>query len=148
LPSAQEKQPETVQASATERRQASTPEGLPIVSFDSLPTAPAKAAASEVLSPTTLPASEPARETRSAPSRTARAEPASRQRTPKAESVELKRSIPLPKPKPEPVAKAEPKPAPPPPKPAPVEDRTAPRANDNPLKAAIRASMAAKKSGD
>jgi hypothetical protein len=150
------KQPETVQAGATKT---STADGLPIVSFDSLPTAPAKGAATEpapeAISLSALPAAR-ARTERAEPTRTARAEPSPRVRPAKvkldepAKSAEVSRSIPLPKSKPEPVAKAEPepKPAPPPPKPEPEVDRTAPRANDNPLKAAIRASMAAKKSGE
>jgi hypothetical protein len=144
-------QPETVRAAATSEASPSTPDGLPIVSFDSLPTAPSKNAAPEAISLNALPA-EPARRERVEPTRTARAEPAPRQRAKaqKAEPAEpapVTRSIPLPKaaPKPEPVAKAEPKPEPPPPKPAPEEDHTKPRTNDNPLKAAIRASMAGKK---
>jgi hypothetical protein len=145
-----EKRPETVQASAKSESATSTPEGLPIVSFDSLPTAPAKAAAREAESADTAPAAVPDRPARVETTRAARAEPAPRQQATKrrdeAKPAELSRSIPLPKPKPEPVAKAEPAPKPaPPPKPAPAEDHTAPRANDNPLQAAIRASMAAKK---
>ncbi|HEX6274091.1 MAG TPA: hypothetical protein VFZ53_13675 [Polyangiaceae bacterium] len=149
------KQPETVQAGATKN---STPDGLPIVSFDSLPTAPAKGKAKpepepEALALSALPAA--GRTQRAQPTRSARPEPAPRAvRATKvkldepAPAAETARSIPLPKAKPEPVAKAEPapKPAPPAPKPEPEVDRTAPRANDNPLKAAIRASMAAKKS--
>jgi hypothetical protein len=147
------KEPETVQAGATKT---STADGLPIVSFDSLPTAPAKGKAEpeaepEAISLSALPAG---RSQRAQPARTTRAEPAPRAvRAAKvkldepAPAAETSRSIPLPKAKPEPVAKAEPapKPAPPAPKPEPEVDRTAPRAGDNPLKAAIRASMAAKK---
>jgi hypothetical protein len=151
-----DKQPETMRAAATSGSSDSTPDGLPIVSFDSLPTAPSKKAAPEAISLSALPA-EPARRERVEPTRTARAEPAPRQRAKaqKAESAEpapVTRSIPLPKapPKPEPVAKAEPepKPEPPAPKPAPEVDRTKPRANDNPLKAAIRAAMADKKASE
>ena len=148
-------EPETVRAGATSGSTNSTPDGLPIVSFDSLPTAPSKSkdAAPEAISLNALPAA-PAHRDRAEPTRTARAAPAPRprakaQKAEPAEPVEVARSIPLPKapPKPEPVAKAEPepKPEPPPPKPAPEVDRTKPRANDNPLKAAIRAAMADKK---
>ena len=153
-PTATKDEPETVRAGATRGSVDSTPEGLPIVSFDSLPTAPSKAAAPQAVSPN-APSAAPAHRERVEPTRTARAEPAPRQRV-KAEKAEpaqpaeLTRSIPLPKapPKPEPVAKAEPKPEPPAPKPAPEVDRTKPRANDNPLKAAIRAAMADKKSSE
>lgn len=151
---------ETVHAAAdspttdakTSEAKTSTPDGVAIVSFDSLPTAGKKTAAAkepEAVSLNALPAA-PARNARAEP---ARAEPAPpRQRAAKAKpaepkTVEVTRSIPLPKPKPEPVAKAEPapKPEPPAPKPAPEEDHTKARASDNPLKAAIRASMAGKK---
>jgi hypothetical protein len=153
-----DRQPETVRAAATSESSHSTPDGLPIVSFDSLPTAPSKNAAPEAISLSALPAA-PARRDRVEPTRTARAEPAppKRAKAQKAEPAEpapVTRSIPLPKapPKPEPVAKAEPepepKPEPPAPKPAPEVDRTKPRANDNPLKAAIRAAMADKKASE
>jgi hypothetical protein len=154
---AEDKQPETVRAAATVASKTvdsatSTPDGLPIVSFDSLPTAsgktaPAKAAA-EAVSLDAVP-SAPARNARVEPARATRAEPApSRKRSAKAEpkATEVTRSIPLPKPKPEPVAKAEPAPKPEPPAPKPpAEDHTKARASDNPLQAAIRASMAGKK---
>ena len=155
-PAAAKEQPETVRAGATSGPVDSTPDGLPIVSFDSLPTAPSKKAAPEAISLNALPAA-PAHREHVEPTRTARAEPAPRprakaQKAEPAEPVEVTRSIPLPKapPKPEPVAKAEPepKPEPPAPKPAPEVDRTKPRANDNPLKAAIRAAMADKKAGE
>jgi hypothetical protein len=142
------KQPETVQAVATSKANGSTPDGLPIVSFDSLPALPAKAQPQTV----SLSALPPAKPARSEPAPARAPQRAAKQKPVKAEPVELTRSIPLPKapPKPEPVAKAEPapKPEPPAPKPEPEVDRTKPRAGDNPLKAAIRAAMANKKPGE
>jgi hypothetical protein len=146
-----EKQAETVRAAVTSEPK--TANGVAIVSFDSLPTVSTKAKSEPV-------AAEPverAKPTRSEPMSIAQAVAAGPSRPapkPKAEKpkpakpTELTRSIPLPKapPKPEPVAaKPEPKPEPPPPKPVPEEDHTKPRSGDNPLKAAIRASMAGKK---
>jgi hypothetical protein len=139
------KEGETVQAAAKSEIKGTTPDGLPIVSFDSLPTLRSKAAP-EAVSLSALPEAQPARVARSeaAPARP----PHKAARAEKAKPVELTRSIPLPKapPKPEPVAKAAPapKPEPPAPKPEPEVDRTKPRAGDNPLKAAIRAAMAGK----
>jgi hypothetical protein len=136
--------------------EAKTATGVAIVSFDSLPTTGKKAAAETVAA--SAPAEEP--KARPAPMTIAQAAAAPRQERkpakaepPKpakpAKPAELTRSIPLPKapPKAEPVAKAEPepKPEPPAPKPEPEVDRTKPRAGDNPLKAAIREAMAAKK---
>ncbi|HVR18597.1 MAG TPA: hypothetical protein VMS65_02835, partial [Polyangiaceae bacterium] len=69
---AADKQPETVRAAATSGSSQSTPDGLPIVSFDSLPTAPSKGAAPEAISLSALPAA-PARHERVEPTRTARA---------------------------------------------------------------------------
>jgi hypothetical protein len=149
---------ETVQAVANGEPKAKTRDGLEIVSFDSLPTAPTKGAA-RTASLNEVPAAAPAKASRPEPVKVARAEPApvrerqqakrEKKKAEPAKPTELTRSIPLPKakpePEPEPVAKAEPKPEPPP-KPAPEEDHTKARASDNPLKAAIRASMAAKKS--
>ena len=141
------KQPETVQAVATSKANGSTPDGLPIVSFDSLPALPAKAQP-QTVTLSALPPAEPAKPARSEPAPARAPQRAAKAKTVKAEPVELTRSIPLPKapPKPEPVAKAEPapKPEPPAPKPEPEVDRTKPRAGDNPLKAAIRAAMASK----
>jgi hypothetical protein len=152
---------DTVQAIAASEPKAKTRDGLEIVSFDSLPTAPTKRGAATA-SLSEVPAAAPpapATASRPEPVKVARAEPApvrerqqpkrEKKKAEPAKPTELTRSIPLPKPKPEPqpepVAKAEPKPEPPP-KPAPEEDHTKARASDNPLKAAIRASMAAKKS--
>jgi hypothetical protein len=146
---------DTVHAVAASDPKEKTSDGLPIVSFDSLPTVPTKGAARSA-SLSEIPAAAPAKASRPEPVKVARAEPApvrerqqpKRAKAEPAKPVELKRSIPLPKakPEPEPVAKAEPAPKPePPPKPEPEVDRTAPRASDNPLKAAIRASMAGKK---
>jgi hypothetical protein len=149
---------DTVQAVAASEPKATTRDGLEIVSFDSLPTAPRKGAAATG-SFSEVPAAAPAKASRPEPVKVARAEPApvrerqqpkrEKKKAEPAKPTELTRSIPLPKAKPErepePVAKAEPKPEPPP-KPAPEEDHTKARASDNPLKAAIRASMAAKKS--
>jgi hypothetical protein len=145
---------DTVNAVAASEPKEKTKDGVSIVSFDSLPTvgkkgAPQAAAASDIS------AAAPVKESRPEPVKVARAEPApvreqkkaKREKAEPKKPVELTRSIPLPKapPKPEPVAKAEPAPKPePPPKPAPEEDHTKARASDNPLKAAIRASMAAK----
>jgi len=141
---------ETVQAAATSEPKRSTADGLPIVSFDSLPTTAAKAAP-EAVSSDALPAAEPAKVARAEPApvreRPRAQRPAKAEKAEKAKPVELTRSIPLLKPKPEPVAKAEPpapKPEPPAPKPEPEVDRSAPRASDNPLKAAIRAAMTKK----
>lgn len=142
------KQPETVQAAATNEAKSATADGLPIVSFDSLPTLPAKSSP-QTASLNSVPNVEPAKPARAEP---APARSRAPQRTAKAEKkepakpVEVTRSIPLPKapPKPEPVAKAEPEPKPEPPAPKVQEDHTTPRAGDNPLKAAIRAQMAAK----
>ncbi len=147
-----EKSAETVRAAVTSEPKSATADGVAIVSLDSLPTAPSKAKPESVATD-----AEPAKPARSEPTTIARAAAAGPTRSapkPKAEKpqpakpTELTRSIPLPKapPKPEPVAaKPEPKPEPPP-KPVPAEDHTKPRANDNPLQAAIRASMAGKKS--
>lgn len=150
---------DTVQTAAASEPKAKTRDGLEIVSFDSLPTV-TKKGATVTASPSEPPAAAPVapvKASRPEPVKVARAEPAPVRQQPKREKkkaepakpTELTRSIPLPKakpePEPEPVAKAEPKPEPPP-KPAPEEDHTKARSSDNPLKAAIRASMAAKKS--
>ena len=140
-----------------ETNEAKTATGVAIVSFDSLPTTSKKGAAETVTA--SAPAEESTKSARPAPVTIAQAAAAPRERKPAkaeppkpakpAKPTELTRSIPLPKapPKEEPVAKAEPapKPEPPAPKPEPEVDRTKPRAGDNPLKAAIREAMAAKK---
>jgi hypothetical protein len=153
-----EKPAETVNAAATSGAKTST--GVAIVSFDSLPTVSKKGAAEADSTSTEPPVS--AKTTRPEPVTIAQAAaaPPRERKAPKAEPpkakpakpTELTRSIPLPKapPKEEPVAKAEPapKPEPPAPKPEPEVDRTKPRAGDNPLKAAIREAMAAKKKSE
>lgn len=154
-----EKSAETVRAAVTTEAKA-TADGVAIVSFDSLPTTAAKAEPEGEAPKADAAKAEPARPSRASSrpmtiAEAAAAGPARQSPKPKTEKpkpakpTELTRSIPLPKapPKPEPVAKAEPKPepAPPPPKPVPEEDHTKPRSGDNPLKAAIRASMAGKK---
>ena len=149
---------DTLNAVAASEPKAKTKDGISIVSFDSLPAVPKKGA-SRAAPASDIPAATPVKESRPEPVKVARAEPApvreqkkqKREKAAPAKPVELTRSIPLPKapPKPEPVAKAEPAPKPePPPKPAPEEDHTKARASDNPLKAAIRASMAAKGKAD
>ena len=137
--------PETVQAAATSERK--TSDGLPIVSLDSLPTAPVKGAP-EPVAAAAVPEAAPVKVARAEPTPVRKTTRATRAPKPKAEERQptaLQRSIPLlqpkPKPEPEPVAKAEP---PPKPEPKPEPDRSAPRASDNPLKAAIRAAMAKK----
>ena len=149
-----DKPSETVQASANSEPKATTRDGTEIVSFDSLPTVSTKRGASTP-AVAEVPAPAPEKASRPEPVKVARSEPAPvrerqqpKRKAEPAKPKELQRSIPLPKakPEPEPVAKAAPPPKPEPaPKPEPEEDRTKPRASDNPLKAAIRASMAGKK---
>jgi hypothetical protein len=140
--------PATVQAAATSEPK--TSDGLPIASLDSLPTAPAKGSPEpEPVSAAAPPEAAPVARTEPAPARAPRAARAPKPKpAPKAEEGrQAGRSIPLiqpkpkPEPAPEPVAKAEP---PPKPEPKPEPERSAPRASDNPLKAAIRAAMAKK----
>jgi hypothetical protein len=120
-----------------------TADGLPILSFDSLPSAPRKAATEAKAEPTPASLSSLSSTTRRTPeSRSARAVPVVLRETPTERTIPTRDSKPTPAPKPEPVAKAAPAPKPEPP--APKVDPTAPRASDNPLKAAIRASMANK----
>jgi hypothetical protein len=143
-----EKQGETVRAAVTSEPKAATADGVAIVSFDSLPTASKAKAETVDAEPAKAARSEPMTIGRAAAMGPSRPAPKPKAEKPKpAKPTELTRSIPLPKepPKPEPVAaKPEPKPEPPP-KPVVEEDHTKPRAGDNPLKAAIRASMAGKK---
>ena len=111
---------------------ATTADGLPIVSLDALPTVAEKKAGAELspVSPDSLPTAGAARASKPR----AAAPPSERK---------LTRSIPLPSrraPEPAPVAKAEP----PKPKKAPepsAPPATAPRRNDSPLNAAIRAAV-------
>lgn len=121
----------------------STADGLPILSFDSLPSAPSKGAAEAKAEPAPVSLSAIPQTTHRTEARSARAVPVVLKETPTERSVPARASKPAPAPKPEPVAKAAPAPKPEPP--APKVDATAPRSSDNPLKAAIRASMAGKK---